>query len=79
MNQHLQLFHWQWVWGSSFASADSDGSGFPHISTIEDPPASFSNAEHSRYHDIWNDLGYNKFRYLWNSNAFRLLKKGKLP
>lgn len=50
--------------GSSFASAKSDGRGFPHITKIE-------------YHQIKN-TDHAEFSGLWNSNAFRCHKTGDL-
>lgn len=64
---------------SAFPSADSDRNEFPHIGTIEDPSVSFEDFERLQYHDVWNDSDYTQFSGLWNSNALRCLKKGKLP
>ena len=54
-----------------------DCSKFPHISEIEDPPISFADVERSQGQDVWNDSDYAEFRGMWNSNAFRRLKKGE--
>ena len=64
---------------SAFATADFDCREFPHISKVEDPPISFVDVERSQYQDVWNDSGYAESSGLWNSNAFRRLKKGELP
>ena len=64
---------------SAFAAAGVGCSKFPHVSKVEDPPMSFADVERSQYQDVWNDPDYAKFSGLWNSNAFRRLKKGELP
>ena len=63
---------------SAFAAADVGCSKFPHFSKIEDPPISFADVERSQYRDVWNDSDDAEFSGLWNSNAFRRLKKGEL-
>ena len=64
---------------SAFAAAGVGCSKFAHVSKIEDPPMSFADVDRSQYQDVWNDSGYAEFSGLWNSNAFRRLKKGELP
>ena len=64
---------------SAFAAAGVGCSKFPHVSKIEDPPMRFADVERSQYQDVWNDSDYAKISGLWNSNAFRRLKKGELP
>ena len=64
---------------SAFAAAGVGCNKFPHVSKIEDPPMSFADVERSQYQDVWNDSDYAEFSGLWNSNAFRCLKKGELP
>ena len=63
------------VFESAFAAADVGCSKFPHVSKIGDPPMSFADVERSQYQDVWNDSDYAGFSGLWNSNAFRRLKK----
>ena len=46
---------------------------------MEDSPTSFTDVERSQYQDVWNDSDYAEINALWNSNAFRRLKKGELP
>ena len=67
------------IYESAFAAAGVGCSKFPHVSKIEDPPMSFADVERSQYQDVWNDSDYAEFSGLWNSNAFRRLKKGELP
>ena len=64
---------------SAFVAADIGCSELPHVSKIEDPPMSFADVERSQYQDVWSDSDYGEFSGLWNSNAFRRLKKGELP
>ena len=65
---------------SAFAAAGVGFSKFPHVSKIEeDPPMSFADVERSQYQDVWNGSDYAEFSGLWNSNAYRRLKKGELP
>ena len=63
----------------AFAAAGVGCSKFPHVSKIEDPPMSFADVERSQYQDVWDDSDYSEFSGLWNSDAFRRLKKGELP
>ena len=65
--------------GSAFAAAGVGFSKFPHVSKIEDPPMSFADVERSQYQDVWNGSDYAEFSDLWNTNAYRRLKKGELP
>ena len=60
---------------SAFAAANVDCSEFPHTSKIEDPPISFGDVERLQYQDVWNVSDYAEFSGLWNSNAFRRLKR----
>lgn len=64
---------------SSFASAESDGKGFPHITKIEDLPISFADIDCSQYQDVLNDTDHAEFSGLRSSNAFRCHKRGHLP
>ena len=64
---------------SAFARGDVGCSKFSHVSKIEDPPMSFADVKRSGYEDVWNDSDYAEFSGLWNSNAFRCLKRGELP
>ena len=64
---------------SAFVAAGFSCSEVRHISKIEDPPISFADVERSQYQDVWNDSDYAESSGLWNSNAFRRLKKAKLP
>ena len=63
----------------AFAATHVGCSEFPHISKIEDPSISFADVERSQYQDVWNVSDDAEFSGLWNSNAFRRLKKGELP
>ena len=63
---------------SAFAAAGVGCSKFSHISKIEDLPMSFADVERSQYQDVWNDSDCAEFSGLWNSNAFRRLKKREL-
>ena len=49
-----------------------------HIRIIYGPPISFADSERWQYWYVWNDSDYTEFSGLWNSNAFRRLKKGGL-
>ena len=63
---------------SAFAAAGVGCSDFPHVSKIADPPMSSADVERSQNQDVWNDSDCAELRGLWNSNAFRRLKKGEL-
>ena len=67
------------VFESAFISADFDSGEFPHIYKVEDPTNSLADVERSHYQDVWNDSDRAEFSSLWNSNAFRRLKKAELP
>ena len=64
---------------SAFAAADVGYSEFPHVTKIEYSSMSLADEKRSQYQDVWNDSDYAEFSDLWNSNAFRRLKKGELP